>query len=364
MPKKKIIVPMDRLGVANVQEYPMNTIKFINTLLNNKEVGWIVQPSYFKTDKFPEGHLYTQGGFIINYNADLLENIKENNIIFDTTEDDVPSLTLKKTKIALYNGKGAADFCTVPLSEVLNFAGFNFEVLSDEDIRSGLLYEFDILIVPGGPDAGESYYWGLGNRGYENLKQFIWNKGQYFGICAGAYLPLTSLSKENKYWLGIINATDEQDLDYWRTGTGFTRMEIFDSNHLVFSGITAGGINTIDIVYWEGPAIKTLDNSVKILAVFKDFIASGHINERPQWDLFDNTPAIDSIKNWYNVLTRERFYKHLKGRAAIVETELNGNKMVLYSPHFEFGNIGINDRIKSQPFQLITNGLFYLSLKK
>lgn len=362
MIKKKIIVPMDRLGVVNVQDKPMDAIKFINCILSDSRVNWLTNPTNIKTERFPEGHLYSQGGFVIDYSPEVLERAKESNIVYDIAEEDIISSPIKKTEIALYNGKGAADFCTVPLSEVMNLSGFNFEVLSDEDIRNGLLDDFDILIVPGGPDAGESYYWGLGNKGYDNLKHYVWNRGQYFGICAGAYLPLTSLSKDNKHWLGIINATDEQDLDYWRTGTGFTKMEIINNNHPVFSSVVAGGVNTTDMVYWEGPAIKPLDESIKTLAVFKDFIASGHINDRPQWELFDNTPAIDSIKNWYNVLTKERFDKHLKDRAAIVETTLGKNKMVLYSPHFEFGNIGISERINSQTFHLITNCLFYLSI--
>jgi len=61
-------------------------------------------------------------------------------------------------------------------------------------------------------------------------------------------------------------------------------------------------------------------------------------------------------------LNTERFDNHLKDTAAILETKINGNKMILYSPHAEFGNIGVTQRSKSQIFQLITNGLLYLSV--
>ena len=365
MHSKKIFIPMDRLGVVNVQEDPMNAIAFVNGILKDKKVSWLTKPCKFYTERFPEGHLYAQGGFFIDYDPECAESAEKQNISFDIIENDCCAGPLKKTRIALYNGKGAADFCINPLVEVLNLAGFGFEFLSDNDMRKEeLLNGFDILLVPGGPDAGESYYWGMGSRGYDNIKQFVNNNGQYFGICAGAYLPLKSYSKDNIYWLGMVDATDDQDLDYWRTGTGFTRVEILSNTHPVSAGVAAGGVNTIDVVYWEGPAIKVLNDKVKVHAVFKDFIASGHDAEKPQWDLLDNTPAIDSINNWYNVLTKERFDNHLKGRAAIVESEFNGNKMLLYSPHAEFGNIGITERNKSQTFQLISNALFYLSIKR
>ncbi|WP_422449077.1 BPL-N domain-containing protein [Thermoanaerobacterium sp. DL9XJH110] len=362
--KEYIIIPMDRLGVAGAQKDIVGTIKFINTLIDaGKEVFWLVRPVRIFTDDFPEGHIYSPGGFIIKGEPEICEQLKNNEIVYSfiTSNLEMP-VKINRKKIALYTGKGAADFCTKPLIEVLELTGFKHECLNDKDIRSGLLKEFDIFLVPGGPDAGESFYWGLGDLGYKNIKEFVYDKGSYFGICAGAYLPLKSLSEDNRYWLNLIEATDDQELDYWRTGTGFVRVRVVENMHPFAFGVATGSVNTFDIVYWEGPAIKILRDSVKILARFDDFIASGTNTDYPRWNLLDNTPAKDSIDNWYNILTRERFNKYLKDNAAVVETKINGNKMLLYSPHAEFGNIGITQRKNSQVFQLITNGLFYLSI--
>lgn len=364
MKSNYIIIPMDRLGVTSVQKSAMKAFSFVNKLRHDgKNVKWLTKPERLVTEHFFEGHLFSPGGFILEYDESMLEELKNYEITFDIFEERALSgRSLKPATIAFYTGRGAADFCTVPLSEVLELSGFKYEAVCDEDIRKDMLCEFDILLVPGGPDAGESYYWGLGDKGYNVVKDFMQNKGNYFGICAGAYLPLTPSSGSNNCWLGTVKATDDQDLDYWRTGTGFTRLKVTDKNHPFSFGLTAGDENTIDIIYWEGPAFRTLDSSVKVLASFDSFVASGTVTERPQWDLIDNTPAKDAVNNWYNVLNKERFDNYLKGRGAVIETTLNNNKVLLYSPHAEFGNIGICERKNSQVFQLVTNGLFYLSL--
>ncbi|MGB9976437.1 BPL-N domain-containing protein [Thermovenabulum sp.] len=366
MPQENyIIVPMDRLGVTCVQKDLVKTINIINSFISQKkDVYWLTSEAKIHTEEFPEGHFFAPGAFIVKKDTDIIEILKKGEVYFSGIVSDFKienSIRLSKKKIALYTGKGAAEFCLNPLIEVIREMGFNYENVNDHDIRKGLLDSFDILIVPGGPDAGESYYHGLGNKGYSILKEYISSKGNYLGICAGAYLPLTSTSENNRFWLNLVDATDEQELDYWRTGTGFLRIKIIENAHPFAFGLTAGNINTLDMVYWEGPAIKPLSPKVKSLAIFDDFIASGTSTDYPRWDLLDNTPAKDAINNWYNILTRERFNKYLKNFSAVIETRINNNKILLYSPHAEFGNIGITQRKYSQVYLLISNGLFYLS---
>lgn len=361
---KQIIIPMDRLGVRNIQNNVMFAVKSVNKLLNNNnKVMWLTEGNKIVSNRFPEGHFFQAGAFLIEHTNDNIDRMKENDIIFDITESQ-NGKEIKPVKIALYGGKGTAKFCIDPIVEVLDLSFFNYRILSDGDIRSGLLDEFDILLVPGGPDAGESYYWGLGERGYTNIKNYIYGKGDYFGLCAGAYLALKPLSDKNNYWLDLIDATDDHELDYWRTGTGFVRVKILNTDTPVTAGLVAGNTNTIDMIYWEGPAMRALSDNVKIIAKYDDFIASGSKNEFPNWDLLDNFMAIKSVKEWYNILTKERFENYLHNKAAILESKINNNKIVLISPHAEFGNIGISNKKESQSFQFITNTLLYLSIEK
>lgn len=361
---KFLIIPMDRLGVVGVQENAMDAIKSVNHLIKSgKKAYWLTEDTKLITEDFPEGHIYSPGGFIVENDDEVKEQLADKNIIYSEIRSDVQNdSSIELKKIALYMGKGTAEFCWKPLMEVLDLSGFSYEPIDDEDIRNGMLENFDIFLVPGGPDAGESYYWGMGKRGYDKIKEFVKNQGNYFGICAGAYLPLTSISEQNRYWLNLVDATDVEDLDYWRTGTGFVRLKVVDNQHPFAYGLTAGAVNTIDAIYWEGPAIKVLNDSVKVLATYDDFVASGTNSDYPRWDLLDNTPAIEAINSWCNILTRERFDRFLKDTAAVVETKIDGNKMLLYSHHAEFGDIDLSKRKDSRIFQLITNGLFYLSM--
>lgn len=359
------MIPMDRLGVVSVQPDFTKAIAEANRLLSEGgKVNWLTLPTKLVTDSFPEGFTFQPGSFAVEAKDGLAERLLSLGIVHQAFQAEVsPGRALSPMSIALYNGKGAAEFCSKPLLEALGWMGFKPEALSDRDIREGALSSFDTLLVPGGPDAGEGYYCGLGEKGYKNIREFVEYKGHYFGICAGAYLPLTDVTGKNKFWMGLVGATDDQGLDYWRTGTGFVRVALDDIDHPFAFGLAAGPVSTQDMVYWEGPAMKPVDRSVHVLATFQSFIASGAAGARPGWDLADNGPAKDSINSWYNVLTRERFDKHLAGRAAMLETSINGHKVLLYSPHAEFGNIGIGPRPLSQVFQFLSNGLFYMTVR-
>lgn len=362
--KKQLIIPMDRLGVKNIQGNSMLAIKTINKILNkNIEVNWLTKARELITKKYPEGHYFQSGAFLFEYSNEIIAQLRESQLIFDVVDSGSEvGEKIRPIKIGLYNGKGTAEFCIEPIAELLDLSFFSYRLLSDDDIKKGLLDCFDVLLVPGGPDAGESYYWGLGKRGYSNIKSYVYNKGHYFGLCAGAYLALKPLGDDNKYWLSLVDATDDCELDYWRTGTGFVRVNISDKNTPIFAGLAIGNVNTMDMIYWEGPAMRVLDSRVKIIAEYSDFIASGCQGNFPNWDLLDNYLATKSIKEWYNKLTEARFGKYLKNKAAILETNVNNNRIVLISPHAEFGNIGISTKKESQSFQLITNSLFYLSI--
>lgn len=55
----------------------------------------------------------------------------------------------------------------------MKWGGFNYELISDTDIRMGKLNNFGIFLVPGSPDAGECYYAGLGEKGYDEILSFL-----------------------------------------------------------------------------------------------------------------------------------------------------------------------------------------------
>ena len=263
----------------------------------------------------------------------------------------------------MYNGRGAGEDFSAPLLEVLKWGGFNHEFVSDADIRLGRLNNFEIFLVPGSPDAGECYYAGLGEKGYDEIRSFLASGGEYLGICGGAYLPMTSYNTQNRYWLNIVEATDTEDLDYWRTGSGFIRCLIEDNCHPIFTSIALGVSSTMNLVYWEEPAITIKGSNVKTLAHYETLLANGR-EYRPYWDMQDNTMARESSCNWYNPVTPEIFGKLLYRKTAFAEANYKNQRILLYSPHPEMGNIGYGPRKDSLNFLLIYNGLTYLSTEK
>lgn len=322
---------------------------------------WHWKRHYFsQTTLWPEGHHY-QCGFSVKDTPDIRRHLELNGIRFECMQGIPPEgLSLYRTsRIALYNGTGAGPEFSAPLVEVLESGGFSYEYLSDGEIREGKLMEYDIFLVPGSPDAGECYYSGLGDTGLAKIRSFLMEKGQYMGICGGAFLPLTSDTPSNPCWLNIMEATEDQDLDYWHTGSGLVRCRIDEPDHPLFSGIAAGKTTSMNLVYWEGPCIHIKGSNIKQLGHFEKLLANG-FEKKPYWDLYDNDMAKEAVFEYYNPVTEDIFDSLMKDRACFAEGTYHDHKILMLSPHPEMGNVGYGPRKDSLNFLLIFNGLFYL----
>ena len=359
----KLFIPTDRIGLESFQKSISGTAATINGLLRQGvTVGWHTAPLRLDaTPLWPEGHLY-QCGFAVDDTEKLRTLLAEGEIVFEPTSQLPPAdYLLRPIKIAVYDGRGAGRDFSDPLVEVLSWGGFLYDYIGDSQIRSGQLMDYDVLVVPGSPDAGECYYAGLGDLGQERIRQFIATRGQYLGICGGAYLPLSAYNERNNTWLTIVEATEMDDLDYWHTGSGLVRCRIDDNGHPIFSGITAGVTTSINITYWEGPAIELRGANVKQLAHFEQLLASGRDPLKPCWEFQDNTMVADAVKTWHNPLSQQIFDRLLLNRCAIAEADYHGHKIIMCSPHPEMGNIGYGPRKDSLNFLILFNSLFYLS---
>lgn len=357
----KLFIPTDRIGYENFQKSLGETYKTMNELLSaGEKVEWYTKPQRLITKMWPESHVY-ESGFAVEASEKTLKVLDSAEIIYEQVEK-LPGepRQLRTMKIAFYMGRGAGVDFAKPLEEVLAWGGFYMDSLSDADIRGGKLKEYDALVVPGSPDAGECYYNGLGELGYEKIREFIHDRGHYLGVCGGAYLPLTSYNTKNHTWLNVVEATDTEDLDYWRTGSAHVRCRIDVSDHPIFTGVTAGARNSVNVVYWEGPAIEIRGSNVKQLGHFERLLASG-AELVPYWDMFDNKLAKEAVDGYYNPVTQEVFDELLYSKTAFAEAEYGNHHILMYSPHPEMGNVGYAKRKDTINFLLLYNGLFYLS---
>lgn len=141
------------------------------------------------------------------------------------------------------------------------------------------------------------------------------------------------------------------------------RCRVEDNQNPVFSSVALGGSSSLNLVYWEGPSITIKGKRVKSLAKFESLLASGAGPIKPYWDLIDNSMAEEAVNKYYNPLTRDTFNSLMLNRTAFAEAEHCSNRILLYSPHPEMGNVGYASRKDSLNFMLIYNGLNYLSCR-
>jgi len=153
-------------------------------------------------------------------------------------------------RVAVYDDKGsprtAGDFQHVFGGDPTHFALTN---VTAEQIRSGVLKDFDVIVQGGGGSRAQAAQ--LGKEGREAIRSFVHDGGGYLGICAGAYLA----SADKDYQLKLIN-TRVVDREHWARGRGDVEL-----------GFTAQGQREIGekeakpiVMYHQGPLLAPADD--------------------------------------------------------------------------------------------------------
>ena len=97
----------------------------------------------------------------------------------------------KKVRTAFYADTGSRGAGMLQLARVLAHSpGIELVPVTSQDLRGGVLANFDLLVVPGGKVAIQ--FPGIGKEGAEAIKTFVREGGAYLGICAGCFDALPS----------------------------------------------------------------------------------------------------------------------------------------------------------------------------
>lgn len=163
--------------------------------------------------------------------------------------------------VAIYRGPGVGGSGPDALLKTLSArpAEFTARFVTPEEIRAGVLREFDALIFPGG--SGSRQAEGLGGDGREVVREFVRNGGGYLGICAGCYLAC-----ENYSWsLKILDAKTKSQK--WKRGTKVLELDFTEEAKPLLDLETAG------VKYANGPVMEPAGSpdlpNFTTLAVFK-----------------------------------------------------------------------------------------------
>lgn len=143
-------------------------------------------------------------------------------------------------KVAVYDDKGATGKGIPCVTEIMSkTADIKLTRLKGADIAAGGLKGYDLVVFTGGSGSAEAA--GLGEKGREEVRDFVRNGGGYVGICAGAYLACSGF----EWGIGVLNARTVSPK--WRRGQGEVKV-----------GGEAFGQKLVDqgIRYSNGPIIK------------------------------------------------------------------------------------------------------------
>jgi putative intracellular protease/amidase len=156
----------------------------------------------------------------------------------------------ERIRVAVFTGAGASRRSVANLMRVLD--GFPDELAVErvgaDDIRSGRLAGFDVVVHPGGSGSGQGR--ALGAEGREVVRRFVADGGGYLGICAGAYLA----SRDYKWSLGLLDAK-VVDKAHWARGYGEVRLRLrAEGCRLLGAG------DAVTINYHQGPLLAPADD--------------------------------------------------------------------------------------------------------
>lgn len=186
----------------------------------------------------------------------------------------------RELRAALFADEGAGERGINAVTEQLRESGIEVVHVKGNEIAEGILTGFDVVIFTGGSGSGQAD--ALGEKGRENVREFVREGGGYIGICAGAYLACTGFS----WGVGVLDAKAVSPK--WRRGHGIVEMEITAAGEEII-GLPA---KTHQVRYQNGPIIEPHGRDdippFETVAFFRSELAE---NDTPE-GIMVNSPAI------------------------------------------------------------------------
>jgi hypothetical protein len=196
---------------------------------------------------------------------------------------DMKTGTAPKIRVALYKGPGTGGNGPPDLLKTIGAsdAPTTIAEVSPDQIRAGVLTNFDVIIFAGGSGSAEAK--AIGEDGRAQVEKFVGQGGGYIGICAGAYLATAGYP----WSLHIINAHTLSPK--WQRGRATLKLEVTPTGETIL-----GGQTNIDCIYHQGPIVGPFGATnlppYEVLAWFRSEVAS---NDTPK-GIQINSPAIFS----------------------------------------------------------------------
>jgi putative intracellular protease/amidase len=177
--------------------------------------------------------------------------------------------------VALLDDDGAIGGCVLRGFVCLDvYQGKTFWArrVSADDVRAGVLDDYDVLVVSGGKATVQSK--ALGETGQDAVRAFVQSGGGYVGVCAGAYM---AASEPTRYGLGLAPVRCV-DTKHWRRG----KDQLVDVQASpAFAELSGSSERGQKLYYANGPLLEPLegrDAEVRTLLTFRSDV---HAKDAP-----------------------------------------------------------------------------------
>jgi len=188
-----------------------------------------------------------------------------------------------------------------------------FDLVRAEDLRNGCLNRYRMLFVPGGWASNKLK--ALGERGIEEIRRFVHDGGNYFGICGGAGLATLD-------GIGLLNIKRKPTKERVPSFSGRIALNIRD--HPVFTP------SPIFHAWWPSQFV-VLDSSINVIATFGEALPDAFSSDL-------NVGDVQKNGGWKEL---ERFYginldpSRLIDEPAVLEGDYGRGKVLLSLVHFD-----------------------------
>ncbi|MDR1963194.1 MAG: glycosyltransferase family 39 protein [Planctomycetaceae bacterium] len=219
----------------------------------------------------------------------LEEEEQQITAFFEILSENKSDVDSKRT-VAIYSGTGAASDSVDAIATLHEKENISHEKLTIQNIRSGNISKYDLLIVPGG--LSNEMADALGNEGREAIRHFVHSGGGYVGICAGAYLASSTFEK----FLGLVNIKTNHTQEYMprigileqrQLGSATVKVEFSTEGKKLFATNQFENIN-----YINGPIFIEAGRSDLPSCITLATYRSDVYSYRFQQGTMPNTPAI------------------------------------------------------------------------
>jgi glutamine amidotransferase-like uncharacterized protein len=348
------IISLDKNGSKSAQIDEKAAIKLVNQLLEQgAPVKWALEGFQAGGRNYPAGTFLLQTPFQTTngISSDVviawLEAQGKQKGVYPIRQTpgtvQVESKALVLPRICLFYDQTTYENC---LKHYQLFTSMGFKVtlatandlLVSFDDPSSVLARSNIFIMPGGAMHLWAFAYEDQAKGIENIQKFVKAGGGYVGVCAGSSEALAQTPYAN---LGLVDANYHFEwFDYadpaagdwdWRALIGPMNLTITQPQNPVMFGYGTNAVRpgyaTPAMYYWGGPAMFNEGSSVTVLARYLSPAAGQTTSDK---------------------------VKDIWGAAAVVTTDYELGKVVLFGPHPEWPGAGPVTRMYAQ-------ALYYVS---